>query len=417
MGHKIKVLVNGMIYGDGYTKFMLWSIFLLGVLTIGSLIIAAAFFSLTFVGAAVVFAAVDAYLIHGLDFGTEMKGGVEASDDEESDDEDDDEEDEDEEDEGLTIELLDAEEDLKDKEEKKKAKKEKKAKKSKDKKKKDKKVKESSNDLAEKKSENKSETKLDNKASISADNDSNASISPAQSDYTEHELKALFKKYKVKKNHRPILVDHSDKYKIKECPAFAWTTRNNFNILLMEDEPRKLTFGLEALGKISYARSYPANQKKEYDCLVGQDLIALVFSEYRPVYQSVSRTGYTEEAKNLYMLEPDIYITAPSAREIMILASPDFIVDDEVTQSEDYNQYYKQAYKQKILLDDGVLNIRDYQARIKVILQKLSEATITPAAFRMTLQEMTMQQLITTEYATYYTQVNRQIRERRGEQV
>jgi hypothetical protein len=127
--------------------------------------------------------------------------------------------------------------------------------------------------------------------------------------------------------------------------------------------------------------------------------------------------GRKAEAKNLYILEPDIYITAASAREIMILGAPEFVVSDDVTQSDEYNQYYKQVYKQKILLDDGVLNIKDYQTRVRAILQKLAEATLTPAAFRMTLQDMTMNQLITTEYSTYYTQVNRQIRERRGEQV
>ncbi len=389
MGHKLKIIINGMFYGDSYTKFMLWSIFLLGVATLGALIIAAALFELYFVGAALVFAGIDAYLIHGLNFGVEMKGGVEQTEEDVEDNEEIKEEEEFTVDEDLTIERLDAEEDIKEK-------KEKKVKKDKDKK----------------------ETKKSENSNVKAEDDSKKeATAPEQSDYTERELKMLFKKYKVKKNHRPILIDHSDKFKIKECPAFAWTTRNNFCILLMESEPRKLTFGLEVLGRITYARAHPANQKKEYDCLVGQDLISLVFSEYRPVYQSVMMQGRKAEAKNLYILEPDIYITAPSAREIMILGAPEFVVSDDVTQSDEYNQYYKQVYKQKILLDDGVLNIKDYQTRVRAVLQKLAEATLTPAAFRMTLQDMTMNQLITTEYSTYYTQVNRQIRERRGEQV
>ncbi len=387
MRHKLKVIVNGMFYGDSYTKFMLWSVFLLGVATVGALIIAAALFEIYFVGAALVFAGIDAYLIHGLNLGVEVKGGEEQP--EETEEEEEIEEEEFEVDEDLTIERLDAEEDIREK----KVKKEKKVKDKEDKKKSDK--------------------TSDTKEKV----EKTEAAAPEQSDYTERELKMLFKKYKVKKNHRPILIDHSDKYKIKECPAFAWTTRNNFCILLMESEPRKLTFGLETLGRITYAKAQPANQKKEYDCLVGQDLISLVFGEYRPVYQSVMVQGRKAEAKNLYILESDIYITAPSAREIMILGAPEFLVSDEVTGSDEYNQYYKQVYKQKILLDDGVLNIKDYQTRVRAILQKLAEATITPAAFRMTLQDMTMNQLITTEYSTYYTQVNRQIRERRGEQV
>ena len=80
--------------------------------------------------------------------------------------------------------------------------------------------------------------------------------------------------------------------------------------------------------------------------------------------------------------------------------------------SDDYNQYFKQIYKQKILLNDGALNMNQYQSKVKSILQKMAEAPITPAAFRMTLSDMAGRGLISNEYVSYYTQYNRQFRER-----
>lgn len=230
-------------------------------------------------------------------------------------------------------------------------------------------------------------------------------------DYTQKDIKKTFYKYKVKKNHRPVLIDHCDKSKVKECPAYAWSHRGTFHLLLMLGTPKEITMGLGEASHMYYEKEYPANQKEEYDCLVGNGLIPLVFGEYRPIYTPVIRNNRQEEVKNLYRIG-EYYFTAASARELMSLLTPDFIVEDSVTESEEYNQYFKQVYKLKILLDDGVIHIKDYQYKVKNILQKLAEAPITPAAFRMTLTDMAQRRLITPEYVNFYTQYNKTYRER-----
>ena len=69
MKRKISLIINGMFYGDSYTKKMLWSSFLLGVFSVTSLICAAAFFQWYFLAAALVFAGGDAFLIKSMDMG------------------------------------------------------------------------------------------------------------------------------------------------------------------------------------------------------------------------------------------------------------------------------------------------------------------------------------------------------------
>lgn len=232
-------------------------------------------------------------------------------------------------------------------------------------------------------------------------------LTPAEvgDSYSEKTVKKAFHKYKVKRNHRPLLIDHSDTYRIRECPAYGWVQKGTFYLLLLEQEPRRLELPESSISKLYYKRAVPANQRDEYEILGGHNLISAVFSKYRPVYGSVIRRGEQQECKNLYMIKPDIMITAASARELMAIASPELVVEDQIMDSDEYNQYFKQIYKLKIMLDDGVISTKDYPVKVKMILQKLSMAPITPAAFRMTLGDMVRHGLISDEYAKYYAQM------------
>ena len=374
MKRKLTLIINGMFYGDGYTKRMLWSAFLLGVFSIGSLLTGLALGLWPFYIATLAMAVGDGFLIHSIHLDVDTIGGEE-------------EEEEDEEE-----------------PEKEKPKKEKKSKERNAKEEHEQPKKESTHKPKE---EPQAEIKeKSGKKKPKPDTDD-------EKDYSEKEIKKLFYTYKVKKNHRPVLIDSSKKYRIKQCPAYIWTHQGQFHILLLEKEARKLSLPLSEVQKMYYEKAVPANQKKEYDCLVeGPGIVSMVFSEYRPVYQSIIKDKRQVEVKNLYRIGEDIRFTAPSARELLELLQPEFVVDDEIMKSDDFNQYFKNVYKQKILLNDGALNMNQYQSRIKSILQKLAEAPITPAAFRMTLSEMVGRGLISNEYVSYYTQYNRQFRER-----
>ena len=62
---------------------------------------------------------------------------------------------------------------------------------------------------------------------------------------------------------------------------------------------------------------------------------------------------------------------------------------------------------------EAVLSIlKEYQEKVRTILKNMAEAAITPAAVRMTLSDLVQNNLISTDYANYYVQYNRQYRER-----
>lgn len=374
MKRKLTLIINGMFYGDGYTKRMLWSAFFLGVFSIGSLLTGLALGLWPFYIATLAMAVGDGFLIHSIHLDVETIGGEEEEDDEEEEPE--------------------------------------KERPPKEKKSKEHNIKEE-NAQTTKESAHKAKEEPQTDIKEKSGKKKPKADSDDEKDYSEKEIKKLFYTYKVKKNHRPVLIDSSKKYRIKQCPAYIWTHQGQFHILLLEKEARKLSLPLSEVQKMYYEKAVPANQKKEYDCLVeGPGIVSMVFSEYRPVYQSIIKDKRQVEVKNLYRIGEDIRFTAPSARELLELLQPEFVVDDEIMKSDDFNQYFKKVYKQKILLNDGALNMNQYQSRIKAILQKLAEAPITPAAFRMTLSEMAGRGLISNEYVSYYTQYNRQFRER-----
>lgn len=374
MKRKLTLIINGMFYGDGYTKRMLWSAFLLGVFSIGSLLAGLALGFWPCYIAALVMASGDAFLMHSIHLDVDTIGGEEEEQEEEL----------------LQEEKAEKEEQKQERPKKETALKE-----------------------ANPKQSNNNVTKAKETVQEKAGKKKTKPDTDKIEDYSEKEIKKLFYTYKVKKNHRPVLIDSSKKYHIKECPAYIWTHQGQLHILLLEKEARKLSLPLSEAQKMYYEKSVPANQKKEYDCLIeGPGIMSMVFSEYRPVYQSIIKDKRQVEVKNLYRIGTDIRFTAPSARELLVLLQPEFVVDDEVMRSDDYNQYFKQIYKQKILLNDGALNMNQYQSKVKSILQKMAEAPITPAAFRMTLSDMAGRGLISNEYVSYYTQYNRQFRER-----
>ena len=76
--------------------------------------------------------------------------------------------------------------------------------------------------------------------------------------YDQHVLRKVKRKYRVKKDHRPIMVDGSQTYRIRECPAFIWRVHNKVYLLLLEKEPRKIC-------KSEYGRGVSCIPKGESD--------------------------------------------------------------------------------------------------------------------------------------------------------
>lgn len=374
------LLMNGMFYGDAYTKKCLWSAFLLAVFAIGSVLVGLALSLWWLFGLAGVFGVADVVLYKSLKISV---GEYVITEDEE---------------EEVATAMV---------------------------------TKKTKKPVAKpvqqtEKTESKTKQGAQHKAADEKEEKPEASVKEPEPEkiekregtftegFSDKELKKLFRTYKVKKNHRPVMIDFCSKYRISQCPAYVWVFRGQFHLLLLEEQPRKIMLPQGQMQTMFYERGVKANQRKEYSFLTGRSLMNLVFNEYKPTYYSTIRNNRQEEVKNLYVLGPGMKFTNTSVKELLLLLDPEFVVEDEITKSEEYNQYFKQVYKLKILLQDGGMHIQEYQGKVRSILKHLAEAPLPPAAVRMTLAEMVQKQLISSEYANYYIQYNRQYRERNG---
>lgn len=214
----------------------------------------------------------------------------------------------------------------------------------------------------------------------------------------EDTLKKVMIAYKVKKDHRMVVIDESNKLKIHQCPAYIWVQHNRFNILVIEREPRKIDFPISSLSYIQYKPKVSVRVDNEYKLFRKDTVIKRAFSKYLPDYH-----GEDVKYKNLYMVAGDISFTNNSIKHVMDLCPMEFRVQDRVTDSEENNRFFVNAYKAGILLKDNVLTIDKYKLRITNILEDMTESSITNKEFEKTMRDMLINRLVTEEFAVYYT--------------
>ncbi len=222
------------------------------------------------------------------------------------------------------------------------------------------------------------------------------------SHYDEQVLKKVKKQYKVKKDHRPILIDRSETYKIRECPAFIWRVHNKVYILLLEKEPRKLCISRDMIHNVGYRPGVKVDRTREYAAFHKENLITSVFSEYLPDYSSSKVKNDPLKVKNLYVIAPDIYITNKSIAQVMDLLYLNFMPEDKITQSEKLNGYFKKIYAANILFKDRVYSITEYKDEVEKVLGEMIYAQMPQREYDVTLDNLVKGHLISQEYADYY---------------
>ncbi len=225
------------------------------------------------------------------------------------------------------------------------------------------------------------------------------------SSYDKKKIKKTLHKYKVRKDHRMVLVDRCDKYNIYQTPAYIWCEDNKFHMLLIEKEPRYITLPLFNLGEIKYLKKQPANPDKDYKSIQGNSIMANLFKPYLPDYMHSNVVDDLTSYKNLYGVGPDIYFTNQSAKHLFDLVSTEFFVEDKVTTSTKVNFYFKDAYKANIMLRDSVIDANGYADMISNILENMAMSSISYNEFKETLNLMIKNKLITQEFASYYMDV------------
>lgn len=223
--------------------------------------------------------------------------------------------------------------------------------------------------------------------------------------YDKKKIKKTLHKYKVRKDHRLVLIDFCDKYNIHQTPAYIWAEDSKFHILLIEKEPRYITLPLYNISQITYLKKQPANPNEDYKSIQGNSIMAELFKPCFPDYMHSNVVEDLTSYKNLYGIGPGIYFTNQSAKHLFDLLSAEFIVDDKVTTSTKVNHYFKDSYKANIMLRDSVIDANGYADRISNILENMAMSTISYNEFTDTLNLMIKNKLITQEFANYYKDI------------
>ncbi len=224
-----------------------------------------------------------------------------------------------------------------------------------------------------------------------------------QEDYleklSEKDVRMICVKYKVNKDHQPIIVDSCVSKKIYQCPAYAWMERGELNLLLFEREPRKITFSKEEIDEIRFERNADVNIDTDYHALAKASFLKLVFSAYLPTTFEVSKKEYK---KNLYVIGKDLKVTNTSAKTMLKLLSLNLTVSHLIRDTRYQNPYFESAYALNIMLKDTVLSVKEYKIKIKELLEKLTDAKISNEDFMNYMDQLVKGRLITSEYAQYY---------------
>lgn len=220
--------------------------------------------------------------------------------------------------------------------------------------------------------------------------------------YNNDAVKRIMIKYKVKKEHKKIIIDSSQVFKISQCPAFVWKVKKEAKFLLLEEEPRIIRVPMERITKVGYKKMEEAKPEMDYEAFKTPSFVEKIFSEFLPVYKEGIYRGKMGFYKNLYTVAPDIHVTAASARNLMDVLELDFDVNDEITNGGIYSEYYKSAYRTNILWKDSVISTNEYKERIKTLLSTMASEKLSKQVYEKLLIQLVEHKLITKEYAKYY---------------
>ncbi len=223
--------------------------------------------------------------------------------------------------------------------------------------------------------------------------------------YDKKVIKKTLHKYKVKRDHRMIMVDRCDQLFIKQTPAYIWVQDKDFHMLLIEQEPRHVVLPTFRLREMTYLKKQVVNEDVDYGPFKKKSILADMFRPYLPDYTHSTVIDDVSAYKNLYGFGPDIYVTNNSAKNVFDLLAIEFRVDDKVTLSSKVNTFFKDTYKSNIMLRDNVIDANGYADRIAKILDNMAHSTISYNEFKETLSLMVRNKLITQEFAGYYMNV------------
>lgn len=227
--------------------------------------------------------------------------------------------------------------------------------------------------------------------------------------YDEKKMKQVLYKYKVRKDHKMIMIDEWKEKDVHQCPVYIWVHRGRVHFLMIEGETREISLPLAKAATLKYRKGVVCKAKEEYIQMRKNSLLSAVFEPFLPTYHSGNKNGRPVVYKNLFELGHGLLVTNTSARTVMELLHPEFQVEDSVTRNREYNDFYREIYKNSILFREQVIPTKEYQGRVNDILQQLAGSGAAEQEYEDTLQQLYRSQLITQEYITYYLQYRGQL--------
>lgn len=229
-------------------------------------------------------------------------------------------------------------------------------------------------------------------------------------EYDEIKIKQVFYKYKVRKEHRLIMIDEWKEREIHQQPAYIWVHRGQAHLLVIGDGVQELTVPVNKASSMLYQRGIVCQTKEEYPQFRKESLLATLFSPYLPVYHEGNKNGRPVIYKNLFEFGSGIKITNTSARNVRDLLQSEVQVDDIVTRDLRYNSFFKEIYKTGILFREQVITAKEYQDQVNDVLQNLALSDASDKEYEDTLQLLCYQKLISQEYMEYYKQYRVRVR-------
>lgn len=222
--------------------------------------------------------------------------------------------------------------------------------------------------------------------------------------YNEQRIERILKKYKVKCEHVPVVIDLCQSEKVRQCPAYMWFDRREISFLLLEEEPRMISFKCEHTPVMTYEKGVMASPSIDYEEIRKSTIISELFENLLPTCYEEGFNNRTNYRKNLYVLEPDIKLTNRSVKNVIRILNPEFRIKGLGINTSEEDVYVEEAFKAMVLWKDAVYTMVEYKEELKKILGRMSEHGMSYAAFKRNVESMVRMRIITREYAEQYVE-------------
>ncbi|MCR4993191.1 MAG: hypothetical protein K6A45_09120, partial [Lachnospiraceae bacterium] len=225
---------------------------------------------------------------------------------------------------------------------------------------------------------------------------------------TPKQIKARRKMLRVRRDDRrytPVFIDSWNEVSAHRVPAFIQDKGKTANIVLVESALRTELMPMKDFLNVTYKKNVEDRMPESYEEIRNDKEVNVLFGDLLPaLYPGSNMNDTSVMYKNLYILGGKIAVTPRSLRKLFNKFDLEFKVFDSLNLKGNYSKYFKMAYENRIFWTDNVITQNDYQERIRSLLQSMVEDDkITNSAFENDLDMMVRYNLITKEYADYYS--------------